>query len=233
MKTAKRFYKKVDIAELETGWGVSLDGRTLKTPGKQALIVRSAHLAQLIAREWDEQIDTIKPETMPVTRLANVSIELAPHNRDKLVGEVRRYAGTDLLSYRSESPLDLKERQAAEWDPVMDWAKSRGVNLKTTDAVLAIEQDKVSLDKVANYASQLDDTDLTLMVHLTAVFGSAVLAMATMEKHLSGLQAFDLSRLDNLYQIEQWGEDEEAAEIAAALKAEVEALCQILEKENV
>lgn len=229
MKTAKRFYKNVEVTELDSGWGVTLDGRTLKTPGKQILVVRDGHVARLIAAEWDAQTETIQPETMPVTRLANVSIELTPHNRDKLVDEARRYAGTDLLSYRAESPLELKEQQAAQWDPVLDWAAQRGIRLKTTDAVLAIEQDPEALDKVADYASGLNDLNLTLQVHLTAVFGSAVLSMAVMEKHLTGSQAFDVSRVDNLYQIEQWGEDEEAAEIAAALKAEVKALCQILE----
>lgn len=229
MKTAKRFYEKVETKAFDSGWGVTLDGRTLKTPGKQMLIVRSSHLAALISAEWDAQVDTINPETMPVTRLANVSIELTPLNRDKLVDEARRYAGTDLLSYRAASPLDLKNRQAEQWDPVLSWASDRGIALKTTDALIAIEQDGASLNKMADYASGLDDLDLTLLVHLTAVYGSTILAMAVMEKNLTGSQAFDLSRLDNLYQIEHWGEDEEAAENAANLAAEVSALCKILE----
>lgn len=229
MKTAKRFYKTVAISERENGWGVTLDGRKLKTPGKADMIVKSSDLAKLIAAEWEAQAETIKPETMPVTRLVNVSIELAPGNRDKLVDEARRYVGTDLLSYRAEKPLDLKERQAELWDPVLNWATARGIVLETTDTVMAIDQRQETLDAMVNYASELDDLYLTLKVHLTAVYGSAVLAMAVMERHLTASQAFDLSRLDNLFQIERWGEDEEAAEITAALRAEVKALCQILE----
>ena len=95
--------------------------------------------------------------------------------------------------------------------------------------VIAIEQDQTSLDKVAQYAASHNHLELTLFVHLIAVFGSAILAMAVMEKHISGQEAFELSRLDNLYQIEHWGEDEEAVETAANLETEVIALCKILE----
>lgn len=229
MSKAKRFYKKVAVAPLESGFGITLDGRSLKTPGKQALYVDTAHIAQLVAEEWDAQDETIRPETMPVTRLVNVALELTPHNRDKLAEEARNYAGTDLLCYRAAEPVALARRQAEGWDPVLSWAKSEGITLKTTDSVIAIEQAPESLDVVARFAETLDDLKLTLFVHLTAVFGSAILSMAVLKKHLTGSQAFDLSRLDNLYQIEHWGEDEEAAEIAANLAVEVKALCRILE----
>lgn len=228
MKSAKRFYKIVDVAEFDNGFGVTLDGRRLKTPGKTPLHVSSIQTAQLIAREWDAQYENIRPETMPVTRLVNVSIELTPNNRDSLVTEARKYAGTDLLCYRASEPVSLSIRQAEQWDPILDWARDQGIHLVTTQAVLAIDQRDDALNKVAEFAAGLDDLKLTLMVHLTAVFGSAILAMSVMERHLTGSQAFALSRLDNLYQIEQWGEDEEAAEIAANLAAEVAALCEIL-----
>lgn len=228
MKHAKRFYKKAALNAQDDGFCVELDGRPLKTPGKQLLFVRSENIAELIAAEWEAQIETIKPETMPITRLVNVAIELTPNNRDKLAQEARNYAETDLLCYRAENPLELAERQAAAWDPVLKWARERDIDLETTQTVLAIPQSNASLDAVATYALTLADIELTLFVHLTAVFGSAILSLAVMQGFLSGSQAFELSRLDNLYQIEQWGEDEDAAEIAANLAQEVAALCQIV-----
>lgn len=229
MKAAKRFYKDVTTESVKGGFGVFLDGRRLKTPGKTELVVASDHLVGLIAAEWDAQIDHIKPETMPVTRLVNVTLELTPDNRDKLADEARNYAGTDLLCYRAEKPVRLTQRQAELWDPLLDWARGRSIDLMVTDTVIAIEQPDASLDAVAKYACTLDDLNLTLYVHLTAVYGSAILAMAVMEDHISGSQAFELSRLDNQFQMEQWGEDEEAAEITANLAAEITALCRILE----
>lgn len=229
MKSAKRFYKTVAVLELDGNFGVTLDGRRLKTPGKKPLSVSKEKTARLIAAEWDAQETDIRPETMPVTRLVNVSIELTPDNRDALIAEARKYAGTDLLCYRVSDPVTLSNRQKEHWDPVLAWASERGISLRTTPTVLAIDQDELALANVANYAASLNDLNLTLLVHLTAVFGSAILAMAVLERHLTGSQAFDLSRLDNIYQIELWGEDEEAAEIAANLAIEIAALCEILE----
>ena len=225
----KRFYKAVDIAPAESGFCVHLDGRPLKTPAKNLLWSDRRWVAELIAKEWDAQDEIIRPETMPVTRLVNVTLEVTPSNRDKLVSEARSYGGTDLLCYRAADPESLVARQAKQWDPVLKWASGRDIKLVPTQSIRAIGQSEQSLENIAAYASRKDDLDLTLLVHLTAVYGSVILAMAVMERHLSGQDAFTLSRLDALYQIEQWGEDEEAAEAAKAVEDEVIALCRIIE----
>lgn len=226
--TPKRFYKDVSIASDGNKFLIHLDGRALKTPGKQTLCVTDQNVAHIIAAEWDAQGDQIKPENMPVTRLVNVAIELTPTNRPKLIEETKSYAGTDLLCYRAREPESLVKRQNFLWDPVLDWARDLGINLTSTNSVIAIEQDPKSLQAVGDYAETLNDVHLTLLVHLTAVFGSAILAMAVMQKHLTGSQAFELSRLDNLWQIEHWGEDDEARDNAKNLAAEVKALCKII-----
>ena len=73
---------------------------------------------------------------------------------------------------------------------------------------------------------------MTLFVHLVAVYGSVILAMAVMRREVSADQAFDLSRIEQTYQIELWGEDEEQAEIDAALRAETTLLGKLLENLN-
>lgn len=224
----KRFYKQVSVVADEAAYLIHLDGRTLKTPGKHTLYVPNAHVADLIAHEWDAQDEHIKPETMPVTRLVNVATELTPSNRPKLINEATSYAATDLLSYRASDPAELTERQAKLWDPVLNWAKDQGFDLIATRTIIAVEQKPTSLEAVTTYAASLDDLHLTLLVHLTAVFGSAILAIAVMKQHLSGSQAFELSRLDAIWQIEHWGEDDEAREKTEALAIEVNALCKIL-----
>lgn len=224
----QRFYEKVDTATTEDGFIIRLDGRTLKTPGKLTLITARLVTAEMIAAEWRAQGDHIRPETMPVTRLVNVALELTPANRPKLIQDARRYAGTDLLCYRAQ-PSALARRQAEHWDPVLDWARSLGVDLKTQASVIAITQSPDSLEKVADYSRGLNDLELTLFVHLTAVFGSAVLALAVFEKHITGPQAYDLSRLDARWQIAQWGEDEDDKARTEAIAQEVSALCALIE----
>ncbi len=228
---AKRFYQDVSIQVLEDGSGFSvlLDGRPLKTPGKSLLVVNSRHLAQLIAQEWDEQVQTIKPETMPVTRLVNVSIELTPLNRDKLTSEARSYASTDLLCYRAGEELRLIERQKLQWDPVLIWAKGQGMSFVTTESIQAVEQDPSALDTVRDKAASMGDVDLTLLLHLTATYGSVILALAVIEGELMALDAFELSRLEEIYQIERWGEDEEAQARTSFIREEIKRLAQIIE----
>lgn len=228
-KFAKRFYKDVTTVSAEGGWIVQLDGRTLKTPGKITLLVPSEKVAQLIVAEWDAQTEYIRPEVMPVTRLLNVAVEQTPDNRDALIAEARKYAGTDVLCYREGEVRLQAEEQTAKWDPVLAWAAEQGASLKSTDTLIAITQDEAALDAVADYARGLDNMRLTLFVHLVAVFGSAVLAMTVLKGHLTGEAAFDVSRLDELWQIKYWGEDDEAKDRTDAIRIEINALCELLE----
>lgn len=218
---SKRFYKTVSVAAGAYGdWLVLLDGMQLRTPGKIRLSLTSKALAKRVAEEWDAQQDKINPSKMPITRLVNVAVEQSPGRRDQLISEVRRYAETDLICYRCPEPRVLKDRQSAAWDEWQDWAAGQGVALKSTESLQAIAQPTDSLEHIETYAASLSDLQLTLFVHLVAVFGSVILAMAVMKKALTAERAFDLSRIEADYQIELWGEDEEQAEINKTLKAE-------------
>ena len=225
---AKRFYKEVTVDARDGGYAILLDGRALKTPKKQPLIIDREDRAGFVAAEWDAQVDEINPSLMPCTRLMNVACEQTPTRRDDLIAEARRYAGTDLLCYRAVSPSDLTARQAAQWEPLLEWAAEFGVKLKSVTGIMAIEQDVAALDAMAAQARALGDVDLTLLVHFISVYGSAVLGLAVIKKHLNAAQALDLSRLDELYQIEQWGEDEEAAERTEFIRRETLALSELI-----
>ncbi len=225
----KRFYKTVTVDSEAGLWRVLLDGMQLRTPGKIKLAVPFKSLAEILAAEWEAQAEYVNPSLMPVTRLINVAIEQTPGRRGDLVAEARRYAETDLVCYRAPQPRILKERQSAAWDSWRDWGAAQGVDLKTTESLHAIAQSEASLTAVEDFAVQLDDIQLTLFVHLIAVYGSVILAMAVMRSALSGEAAFDVSRIDAEYQIELWGEDEEQADITAALRLETRALTDILE----
>ncbi len=229
---AKRFYKDVSIGAVDGGYVVLLDGRQLKTPSqqnKQLLSVPTRHISELIAAEWAAQGEDILPLTMPVTRLINVAIERTPDTRADLIAEARKYAATDLLCYRSDETRLYLEYQAKHWDPILAWAGQRGVALETTRGLKVIAQKDAALETVADYARELDDIKLTLFVHLIATFGSAVLALAVMESHISGAAGFELSRLDEIWQIKHWGQVDDAKDRTDAICAEIMALCRLLE----
>src|SRR3954471_3176971 len=112
----KRVYKQAKACPAEGGWGVALDRRPMRTPGRNELIVPSEALASAIAAEWDAQQDEIRPATMPLTRLAATTIDRTAIQRDQIVAETANYAGTDLVCYRADHPPELVQRQQAVWD---------------------------------------------------------------------------------------------------------------------
>lgn len=225
---AKRFYTDVTVATGGGGYVVQLDGRTLKTPGKIALVLERKDHADLIAAEWDAQKDFIDPQTMPCTRLANVATERTTENREAVIAEARKYGTTDLLCYRDPGMTALSRHQGQHWDPLLAWGKSQGIALVATDSVIAIPQDTASLDAIADYARGLSDSDLTLCVHFISTFGSAILGMALMQGHVSAQDAYRLSRLDELWQMTHWGEDADAAKRAALIESEILALAKMI-----
>jgi len=224
---SKRFYKEVTVEMVDATWRVSLDGRAVKTPTKATLSVNSKTIAQIIAIEWDAQTEEIDPLTMPVTRLVGVAAERAG-TRDELIEEFKAYASTDLLSYLRDAPDDFVARQTKLFGTWLDWAAENGVPLRTTMGILAIEQNPKTILRMGHHASEYSDLALTFLVHMTATFGSAMLALAVMQGALEAGEAYDISRMDEAYRAEIWGADENAEARAAAIRAEVVAMSAIL-----
>jgi len=227
---AKRFYKDVAVEADGAEYAVKLDGRVLKTPGKMALVFARETHANLVAAEWQAQGEDILPHTMPCTRMMNVACEQTPSRRSELAEEFRAYTSTDLLCYRSHSPKDLAARQEKSWQPILDFvATSHGISLASTTSIKAVEQPEKSLNSAADYAISKNDADLTLLLHFTASYGSAMLALSVMERRLQVDTAFALSRLDEIFQNERWGPDDEAVENNRLLLSELNLMAQLIE----
>ncbi len=65
----KRTYSETGTIAVDGGFAVLLDGRPLQTPHGRSLVLACEQLAAAVAGEWAAQGDTLKPETMPITRL--------------------------------------------------------------------------------------------------------------------------------------------------------------------
>jgi chaperone required for assembly of F1-ATPase len=226
----KRVYKQVTTRPTGTGWGVALDGRPMRTPGKNELVVPSETLAAAIAAEWDAQHDEIRPVSMPLTRLAATAIDRTAVQRDRVIDEIAGYAGTDLVCYRADHPPALAARQHAEWQPLLDWATLRyDAVLAVTCGVIPTPQSRAALKAFAAAVAAHDDFRLTVLHALTAGCGSLVIALAMMEGQLDAAGAFAASQLDETYQIEEWGEDAEAAARRKALADDITSAARFLE----
>ena len=225
----KRFYKAVSVAAAEGGFAVLLDGRPVKTPGRNALILPSEKLAQAIAAEWRGQGDDVVATTMPLLRLANTVIDGVVANRDEVIGAILRFGENDLLCYRAHQPPELAARQTAGWDPVLDWVAERhGARMRVAGGLTHVDQPPQALAALRQALQGFDPFTLGALHVIASVTGSTVLALAVADGFLSGARAFELSRIDETYQAEKWGEDAEAAKRTAALAHELDRAVELI-----
>lgn len=210
IELARRFYKAVDVQGADDGFAVRLDGRTPRSPRGKPLVLPTQALATLVAEEWAAQREVIRLAQMRATRLAYTALDAVPPARRETAGEIASYAGSDVLCYRAPHPRSAVAAQAAAWDPWLEWAREDlGVLLKTTSGIVHIAQDPEALERIRSLAAAESDMGLAGLAFATALFGSAVLAIAVQRGRLEGGDAFEISRLDQRLQEEQWGVDEE------------------------
>ncbi|WP_424969892.1 ATP12 family chaperone protein [Dinoroseobacter sp. S76] len=212
----KRFWTAAEVVACGAGYEVQLDGRSVKTPLKTRLVVPTAAFAEKIAAEWQAQEELIDPKTMPFTRAANAALDKVTVQRAEVADMLAAYGGTDLLCYRATDPEGLRARQAAAWDPLLDWtAETYGARLQVTAGIVPVDQNAADLAKLAEAVHSYEPFALTGLHDLIAISGSLVLGLAVARGRLTPEEGFDLSRIDENWQIEQWGEDEEEAELVS------------------
>jgi chaperone required for assembly of F1-ATPase len=225
----RRVYATVETRPVDECWGVALDGKPVRTPAKFELAVPSLALAAAIAAEWDAQREEIRPETMPLTRLAATAIDRTPAQRDLVVAETANYAATDLVCYRAERPPALAARQDAVWQKLIDWAALRyDAALAITAGIVPAPQSPAALRAFAAIVAAQDDFRLTALHTLTAAAGSLIIALALLEGRLDAETAFTAAQLDETFQIETWGEDTEAAARRRTLAADIAAAARFI-----
>lgn len=216
---AKRFWKAATVTELDDGFGIALDGRAVKTPAKRPLAVPSRALATAVAAEWDAQEEQILPETMPLTRAVNAALDKVAPQKAEVAAMLAAYAETDLLCHRADAETTLALRQQEGWDPLLEACAARGLPLVAGPGILPHAQPEASLQGYGARLAAMSAWDLTALHDLVALTGSLILGLAVFDDELPAARAWELSRLDEDFQAEQWGIDEEAAEAAAIKQA--------------
>jgi chaperone required for assembly of F1-ATPase len=225
----KRFYKEVSVAPRDAGFAVLLDGKPIKTPGGNGLVLPTEKLASAIAQEWREQAEEVVATTMPLLRLANTVIDGVTANREEVIAAILRFGENDLLCYRAHQPPELAARQKAGWDPVLDWASQRhGANMRVAAGLTHVDQPPQALAALRGTLEGFDAFSLGGLHVIASITGSTVLALAVAEGFIAGARAFDLSRIDEIYQAEKWGEDAQAAARAANLAHELDKAAELI-----
>lgn len=228
----KRFYREVSVGPLtgavSDAFGIFLDGRVVKTPEKTALALPSVALAEVLAEEWRGAAEEFDISTLQLTKCANTAIDRVAAKVPEVVEALLAYAN-DLICYRAAHPAELVARQSAHWDPLIEWVELRfGARLCTGIGVVPFNQPKETLAIFRDHLLAQNVFVLTALHGAAALTGSLVLALALAEGKLDVQSAFALSQLDEAYQAEHWGRDEEAADRAAGLLADLTAYSRFL-----
>jgi len=216
----KRFYESVSVRKEGKSFAILLDARELRTPAGNPLKLPSRALAEAVAREWATQQDRIRPDRMPLTRLVNTAVERTAAMPLEVIDKLAAYGETDLLCHWAEYPDELILRQRTDWQPLLDWAEqSLGVRLEPVAGIRPHPQAPESLDTLRRHLTALDPISLTAAETAASVTGSVILALALAFGRLTASDAWRISRIDEDYQIEKWGEDAEAQRLAEGRRA--------------
>lgn len=225
----KRFYKDVTIGEEAGGvFTILLDGRPVRTPARARLEVPTRPLAEALVAEWQAQEEEIDPFSMPLTRLVNVALDRVAAEVDAVRDEVVRYAGSDMLLYRAESPQGLVDRQARHWDDVLDWMRdAHGARFYLAEGICHVAQPEEALARVRALVPE-QPLELAAIHSMTTLTGSALLALAVAYGHKDAPAAWGAAHVDEDWNRDQWGEDEQAAARRAAREKEMAAAARLL-----
>lgn len=216
----KRFWKKAEVESVTGGFGIALDGRPLKTPLKRPLVLPSAALAAEVAAEWQAVEGKVDTSQMPYTRFAHAALDQAVDEQSEIAAKVALYGETDLLCYRAESPHELTERQRLAWEPLLEWCSwEMAAPLISTSGIVHVAQPITSLQNLTSQVEGFSGFALTALYDWTTISGSLVLALAVAKGRLTAAEAWTFSRVDENWQEEQWGADDEAKALADSKRA--------------
>ncbi|EPF99602.1 hypothetical protein L267_00985 [Brucella abortus 90-1280] len=226
----KRFYEKAEVAESEGGFAVHLDGRPVKTPARNLLLLPTRAAAQIVADEFAAQEKLIDPGKMPATRLVNTAIDGIAQDPQAVFEDILRFAGTDMLCYRADSPQELVSRQTENWDPLIDWMESLGARFALAEGVMHVEQPREAIAAFSVHMAGFKDPLALAALHtMTTLMGSAIIALAVAKGEISAEKGWAIAHIDEDWTIEHWGSDAEAIERRKNREIEMMVAARLLE----
>ncbi|WP_029057542.1 ATP12 family chaperone protein [Stappia stellulata] len=225
----KRFYTVVSVDAGADGFSVLLDGRPVKTAQRGRLVLPDEGLARRVAEEWDAQETEIDPLRMPLTRIANVAIDAVSNRMPEVADDVAKYAGNDLLFYRAETPDTLVQRQNDQWGAVLGWAEARYAGrFVLAEGIMPVRQDPAVIARIRERLEPASPLWLAALHVATTLTGSALLSLALAHEAFDPETIWRAAHLDEDWNIEQWGADEEALRTRALRRRDFDAAAFVL-----
>jgi chaperone required for assembly of F1-ATPase len=206
---AKRFWVAVAVVPHKDGFAIHLDHKPVKTPKGQSLFLPDLGLAQAVAAEWEAVGQEVEFSTMPLTRLGFASIDQID-TQEVMIAEILRYAKTDLLSYPSDYPKALVEREQTLWQPWLLWADTQGLSFTQIKGLTHKPQSPDMLLRLEAMLHKISLYERTGLYAALPLLGSVILALAMSRGHVSAEAAHRAANAGAIFQAQTWGEDPEA-----------------------
>lgn len=226
----RRFWKEVSLEPSTFGHAVRLDGRPVKTPTRNELALPTRKLADAVVAEWEAVEKTVDPIKMPMTGFANAAIDRIGADRAGFATAIAAYGETDLFCYRATAGEPLAERQAAVWDPWLDWARGwYDVSFVIVEGIMHEPQPEATLEKLRTTVAARGTFELAAMAKLSHLSGSLIATLAVVERAGEAKAIWDAACLDELWQEELWGADHWAQKNRTDREAEFMAAVRFLD----
>jgi chaperone required for assembly of F1-ATPase len=228
----KRFYVKAGVVESPDGFAITLDDKPIRTRSGRPMVAPSQEIAHAIVAEWDAQQEIIDPLTMPLTRFANTVVDAVVDRVEAVADDVAKYFGSDLLFYRAGHPEALVAREAAHWDPIVFWAADAlGAHFILAEGIVHVRQPDSAI-AAARAALPSDPWSIAALHVVTTLTGSALLGLALMRGVIDQDQVWTAAHVDEDWNAEKWGVDDEVAARRAARLIDFRAAASILKALN-
>lgn len=219
----------MSVQQVEGGWQPLHNGKLLTTPAGRPLVAPTQALAEGIAAEWADIKGPVHRSRIPLTQYLNTALDHVATAPDAAIAGFLSHAESDTLCFRVEEPKELNERQAAGWDPLLDWLEGEiGFRPFVFTGLWGMKQDQDVIKSLRSAVGGYSALRLLALSQAAGLLGSATLAYAVLKGRLDMQEALRLSMLEELYQSEQWGEPEEMRERREDLQLELTQLAQFI-----
>jgi chaperone required for assembly of F1-ATPase len=203
----KRFYETVHHDLKDNFYYFYLDNKPIKTPMGHLLSTQSASKADAVIHEWQTQTDTIIPENMPITKYLNtVHDKIIPHYVH-IIKQLLDYADNDCIFYFTDkinSPL--YDKQIQYWLPIIQhFAHYYAVDFNYGTSLILKNQPEDYKNHLKDLLESLSPDDLACLYTLITLLGSVLLALFAYHKHIDYDTALTYSRLEEDFNIQNWG----------------------------
>ena len=149
-------------------------------------------------------------------------------HRSETVETMCCFAATDMLLFWSDK-AEILCRQQKIWQPFLNALQKENNVMINVSESLQIPDNDAFIEVLKNKLSGLNDKELTAAFLTAVLLKSVILGLAILDKNLNVEQIFAAAFLEELYQNELWGIDNEAADKREAIKFELKRIKEYLD----